>query len=68
MNENQNPIGIIQILPKYVQALYSDGVLYFSGEPTIATQNRKASVLNDIAMIKEQIEALEKIMGEHGQQ
>lgn len=68
MNENQNPIEIIQILPKYVQALYSDGVLYFSGEPTIATQNRKATVLNDIAMIKEQIEALEKIIGEHGQQ
>ena len=63
-----NPIEIIQILPKYVQALYSDGVLYFSGEPTIATQNRKASVLNDIAMIKEQIEALEKIMSENGQQ
>lgn len=68
MNEHQNPIEIIQILPKYVQALYSDGVLYFSGEPTIATQNRKATVLNDIAMIKAQIEALEKIMGEHGQQ
>lgn len=63
-----NPIEIIQILPKYVQALYSDGVLYFSGEPTIATQSRRATVLNDIAMIKEQIEALEKVIGEHGQQ
>jgi hypothetical protein len=68
MNEDQNPIEIIQILPKYVQALYSDGVLYFSGEPTIATQNRKATLLNDIAMIKTVIEVLEKIMGEHGQQ
>ncbi len=62
MNEDQNPIEIIQILPKYVQALYSDGVLYFSGEPTIATQNRKATLLNDIAMIKEQIEALDSIL------
>ena len=68
MNENQNPIEIIQILPKYVQALYSDGVLYFSGEPTIATQSRKETVLNDIAMIKTGIEVLEKIMDEHGQQ
>lgn len=68
MNENQNPIEIIQVLPKYVQALYSDGVLYFSSEITIATQSRKAILLNDIAMIKEQIEALEKIMGEYGQQ
>ena len=62
MNENQNLIRIIQILPTYVQALYNDGVLYFSGEPTIATQNRKATLLNDIAMIKEQIEALDSIL------
>ena len=48
MNENQNPIEIIQILPKYVQALYSDGALYFSGEATIATESRKATLLNDI--------------------
>ena len=63
MNENQNPTEIIQILPKYVQALYSDSILFFSGEPTIATPSRKATVLNDIAMIKDQIEALEKILG-----
>lgn len=63
MNENQNPIEIIQILPKYVQALYSDSVLFFSGETTIATQVRKEAVLNDIALIKEQITALEKFLG-----
>lgn len=63
MNENHNPIEIIQILPKYVQALYSDGVLYFSGEPTIATEVRKATLLNDINLIKEQIANLEKILG-----
>jgi len=63
MNENQNPVEIIQILPKYVQALYSDGVLYFSGEVTIATESRKATLLNDINLIKEQIAALEKILG-----
>jgi len=63
MNENLNPIEIIQILPKYVQALYSDSVLFFSGEATIATEVRKEAVLNDIALIKGQIAALEKILG-----
>ena len=63
MNENQNPVEIIQILPKYVQALYNDGILYFSGEATIATEVRKAILLNDINLIKEQIANLEKILG-----
>lgn len=62
MNENQNPIEIIQLLPKLVQALYSDGVLYFSGEATIATDARKATLQNDINLIKEQIANLEKIL------
>lgn len=62
MNENQNPVEIIQLLPKLVQALYSDGVLYFSGEVTIATDARKATLQNDINLIKEQIANLEKIL------
>ena len=63
MNENQNPVEIIQLLPKLIQALYSDGVLYFSGEATIATDSRRATLHNDINLIKEQIAALEKILG-----
>lgn len=63
MNENHNPVEIIQLLPKLVQALYSDGVLYFSGEVTIATDARKATLQNDINLIKEQIANLEKILG-----
>jgi len=62
MNENHNPIEIIQLLPKLIQALYSDGVLFFSGEATIATESRKATLLNDINLIKEQIAHLEKII------
>ena len=58
-----SPIEIIQILPKYVQALYSDGILYWSGEETIATPERKSLLINDIKLIKAQIEALEKIVG-----
>lgn len=63
MNENLDPAKIIQVLPKYVQALYSDSALYFSGDETIATPERKAIVLNDISLIKEQIASLEKIIG-----
>lgn len=63
MNENHNSVEIIQLLPKLVQALYSDGVLYFSGEVTIATDARKATLQNDINLIKEQIVNLEKILG-----
>ena len=63
MNENKNPADILQLLPKYVQALYSDGVLYFSGEATIATETRKITLQNDINLIKEQIANLEKILG-----
>lgn len=63
MNENHNSVEIIQLLPKLVQALYSDGVLYFSGEVTIATDARKATLQNDINLIKEQIANLEKILG-----
>lgn len=62
MNENLNPIDIIQLIPKLVQALYSDGVLYFSGEATIATDARKATLQNDINLIKEQVTYLEKIL------
>jgi len=63
MNENHNPIEIIQLLPKLVQALYSDGVLFYSGEATIATESRKATLQNDINLIKEQLAHLEKILG-----
>jgi len=59
-----NPIEIIQILPKHVQALYSDGVLYFSGEESIATLDRKSLLINDIKLIKEYLDSLEKILGE----
>lgn len=58
-----NPNELISSLPKYVQALYSDGILYFSEEKNIATQERKNLVLNDIKLIKENIAALEKLIG-----
>ena len=55
-----NPIDIVQSLPKHMQALYSDAVLFFSNEPTLAIPERKTLLLNNIQFIKAQIEALEK--------
>jgi hypothetical protein len=46
-----------------MQALYSDAVLFFSNEPTIATPERKYLLLNNIKFIKDQIETLEKAIG-----
>ena len=47
------PNELITTLPKYVQALYSDATLYWSGDKAIATEGRKSLVLNDIKLIKE---------------
>ncbi|HNQ21088.1 MAG TPA: hypothetical protein PKI46_08515 [Bacteroidales bacterium] len=58
-----NPIEIVQSLPKHMQALYSDAVLFLSNESTIATPERKTLLLNNIQFIKAQIEALEKAIG-----
>ena len=63
MSNNTNPADILPLLPKLVQSLYSDGVLYFSGEVSIATEARKAILINDINLVKEQIAHLEKILG-----
>jgi hypothetical protein len=60
-----NVAEIIQILPKYVQALYSDSTLYFSGEETIATPERKALVIRDIKLIQEQLSSLEQVLGQN---
>jgi hypothetical protein len=57
-----NPIEIIRIIPKHAQALQSDGVLYFSGEESIATSSRKSILLHDINFIKEHLDILEKAL------
>jgi hypothetical protein len=57
-----NPNEIIQNLPKYIQALYSDGTLYWSGDQNIATNERKNIVISDIKLIKANIESLEKAL------
>ena len=57
-----NPIEIILILPNHAQALHSDGVLYFSGEESIATPGRKSLLINDIMLIKDYLDTLEKAL------
>jgi hypothetical protein len=48
MNENTKPADIIQTLPKYINALLSDSVLFFSGENAVATEARKQILLQEI--------------------
>lgn len=55
-------IQILQNLPRYVQALYSDGTLYFSDDEVIATDKRKELVLADIKLIEDNITALKKLI------
>lgn len=58
-----NVAEIINILPKYVRALYNDSTMYFSGEETIATPERKALVIRDIKLIQEKLNVLEQVLG-----
>jgi len=39
--------------------------LYFSGEETIATPERKALVIRDIKLIQEQLSSLEQVLGQN---
>jgi hypothetical protein len=50
---------ILQLMPKYMQALHNDSVLYFSDEATIATPERKVMLIKNIKMIQEQLSFLE---------
>lgn len=52
----------INIIPKYAQALLNDALLYFSNEASLATEERRAILINDIKLLKEQIEYLENIV------
>ena len=62
MNENTNAKDILQNIINFAQALRGDGVIYFSGDPLLAKQNRKAILISDINDIKEQISNLEKML------
>lgn len=50
---------ILQLLLQHSQALHNDGLLYLSGEETIATPERKAIFIRDIKMILELVNLLE---------
>jgi hypothetical protein len=50
----------MQNLIKYSQVLYSDGILYDSGQEEIATPERKSLILSDLKLIKEGVAYIEK--------
>ena len=60
VNNVNDVTKIMQLLPKYMQALYNDSVLYFSDEETVATPERKAILTKDITMIEELLTFLKK--------
>lgn len=64
MNKNLGPAQIIQILPKYIQALCSDSALCLSGEQTIATPERKELATKSIKLIQENLIFLEQILSQ----
>ena len=55
-----NYIQILQNVSKYSQALYQDGALYWSGDESLATSERKAMVVADIKLISDQLAILSK--------
>jgi len=59
---NLEEINKLQNIVKYSQALYSDGVLYFSGEVILATAERGNLMRSDLKSIKQCIESIEKVL------
>jgi hypothetical protein len=63
MNENLKPLEVITLIPQYANAIYSEGILYFSGAKSISTEARKTMLLTEINLIKEQLANLEQMIG-----
>jgi len=63
-NQNNEISGIIHIIPKYTQTLCSETFVYFSNfqETTIATESRKALLIENINLIKDKLVTLEEII------
>lgn len=57
-----NPLENIRMMITYAQTLQHDGIIYWSGEPTIATDERKSMVCHNINLIKKEINTLEQIL------
>jgi hypothetical protein len=63
MNDNLNVIlKPIKLLPKYVQALQNDAMLFFADEPTLATPERKVMLVKNIKLMQAQLGVLENFL------
>lgn len=58
MNNNNTNRQILQSLSRYVQALYNDGSNFWADDESLATPERKALILSDIALIEAQLTAI----------
>lgn len=63
-SQNAEISAIIQILPRYADTLCREVYGYFNYflEPTIATDTRKALLLENINLIKDKLISLEEII------
>lgn len=59
-----NYIQILQLITKYSNALYNDGSMYWSGDPSLETPERKVLVKGDIQLIKDQLSILDDALQE----
>lgn len=55
-----NSVTILQLVTKYTNALYNDGSLYWSGDESLSTPERKALVVSDIKLISDNLAILSK--------
>jgi len=63
-NKIINPtVEHIQNIHKIVQALFSDGVFYFSEDTIHKTEERKNSILCGISLIKDKLSQIEQVIG-----
>lgn len=52
----------MQLLPKYIQALHHDIVVYFAGEESLSTTERQSILLKNIKLIEDVLMDIKKIV------
>ena len=67
MNEEKNKIAdqaieLIKPLLGITEAVSSDGILYFKGNERVATEDRKNILLENIAIIEDNITSIKKLL------
>jgi len=62
MDNLETPQEILDLLPKQIQALFSDATFYFAGQKLIKISERKILIEKDIELIRENLTKIEMIL------